>query len=74
MLKYVKSAAVALFGALAFVAAAPSFAALDPSVATGLTGIQTDATSLNALIVPVVIAILGMLIVVKLIKRFGNKI
>lgn len=65
---------VALGLAVTFGMVSPASAALDPSIATGLTGIQTDATSLNTLVVPVVFAILSMLIIIKLIKRFGNKL
>lgn len=60
----------------AVVALAPlsAFAALPTGVDTALAGVQTDATSLMAIVAPVVIAILGMTLVIKLIKRFGNKI
>jgi len=49
-------------------------AALDPSIATGITGLVTDATSLNGLIVPAMFAIFGMVLMIKLVKRFGNKL
>ncbi|SFA98633.1 hypothetical protein SAMN04515620_1116 [Collimonas sp. OK607] len=49
-------------------------ATLDPAVATSLTAIQTDATSLNGLVMPIVLGIFGMLVTYKLIKRFGGKI
>jgi hypothetical protein len=49
-------------------------ATIDPSVATAFTGIQTDATSLSGIVTPIVVAILGLLIVMKLIKRFGSKL
>lgn len=65
------SAGVALVSAFA---AGAANATLDPSISTGITGIQTDATSLNGLVMPVVVAILGMIVVYKLVKRFGNKI
>ncbi|MDP3671718.1 MAG: hypothetical protein Q8R69_18755 [Telluria sp.] len=49
-------------------------AAIDASVGTAFTALQTDATSLSAIVVPIVVAVLGLVIVIKLIKRFGNKI
>jgi len=49
-------------------------AAIDASVGTALTAVQADAVSLSALFTPVVIAVLGLFIVMKLIKRFGSKI
>lgn len=49
-------------------------AALDPSIATAMTGLQADATSLLALVFPVVLSIFAMLTGIKLFKRFGNKV
>ena len=49
-------------------------AALDSSVATAFTAVQTDAVALSAIVVPIVVAILGLVITIKLIKRFGSKI
>lgn len=49
-------------------------AAIDGSVSTALTAVQADATSLSAIVVPIVVAVMGLGIVIKLIKRFGNKI
>lgn len=49
-------------------------AAIDASVGTALTAIQTDATSLSALVIPIVVAVMGLMITIKLIKKFGNKI
>jgi len=51
-----------------------AMAAIDASVGTAFTAIQTDATALMAIVVPIIVAILGMVIVIKLIKRFGNKL
>lgn len=59
---------------MGLLASSPAFATLDPSIATGLTGIQTDATSLAGLVWPVLFTILGFIIMMKLAKRFGNKI
>lgn len=51
-----------------------SYAAVDASVAGAMTTIQTDAATLAGDVTPVVVAILGLVIGIKLIKRFGNKI
>lgn len=61
-------------GSVLGMGAMSAHAAIDASVGTAITGIVTDATSLNSLIVPAVITVLGMGVVIKLIKRFGNKI
>jgi len=49
-------------------------AALPTGVDTSITAIQTDATTLGGYVAPVLIAILGMTVGFKLIKRFTNKI
>jgi len=49
-------------------------AELPASVATTITAIQTDGTSLFDLVFPVVAAFLGLSIVIKLFKRFANKV
>lgn len=49
-------------------------AAVDPSVATAFNQIQTDATSLAGTVTPIVVAVLGLVIGIKLVKRFGSKI
>ena len=49
-------------------------AAIDASVGTAFTALQADAVSLSAIVVPIVVAVLGLMIVIKLIKRFGSKI
>jgi|GEM_PF-2773623 len=64
----------ASFMALVFGFSASAFAALDESVGTALAAVQTDASALSAIVVPIVVAVLGMSITIKLIKRFGNKI
>ena len=48
-------------------------AAIDGAVTTAFTAVQADAVSLSAIVVPIVVAILGLGITIKLIKRFGNK-
>ena len=49
-------------------------AAIDAAVAPALAAIETDAIALNAIVTPIVVSILGLFIVIKLIKRFGNKL
>ena len=49
-------------------------AALDASIATAFAAVQTDAIALSAIVIPIVVSILGLIIVIKLIKRFGNKL
>lgn len=49
-------------------------AALPAFVATTVASIQADGQSIFDLIFPVVGAFLGLVIVIKLFKRFGNKI
>lgn len=49
-------------------------AALPPEVATSTTTIQSDASAIFALVFPVVAAIVGLVVVVKLFKRFISKI
>lgn len=49
-------------------------AALPPEVGTSLTTIQTDAGAMFALVFPVVAAIVGLVVVVKLFKRFVSKV
>ncbi|MFJ2989653.1 major coat protein [Collimonas sp. NPDC087041] len=62
--------AVALLAA----GAARADATLDPSVAAAFTSMQANATAVFGLAMPVVASILGMVIVIKLVKRFGNKV
>jgi hypothetical protein len=49
-------------------------AALPAVVGTTLTGIQTDASSMFDLLFPVVGAVMGFFIILKLFKRGANKI
>lgn len=49
-------------------------AALPASVATTLTAIQTDGTSLFDLVFPVVGVFVGFAVILKLFKRFSNKV
>lgn len=49
-------------------------AALDASIGTAFTAVQTDAVALSALIIPIVVSVLGLMLTIKLIKKFGNKV
>lgn len=49
-------------------------AALPTSVGTTITAIEADGQAIFALIFPVVGAFLGLTIVIKLFKRFSNKV
>jgi hypothetical protein len=67
-------AASASVAAVILLATANANAAIDASVGTAFTAIQTDATSLLGIVTPIVVTVLGMFIVLKLIKKFGGKI
>lgn len=54
--------------------ASSAHAALDASIATGLTAVQADAVAILALVFPVVIAVFGLTMAPKLVKRFGRMI
>lgn len=67
----------AVAGALAAgltVSAGSAMAAVDGSVATAFAALQADAVSLAGIVTPIVVAIMGLGIAIKLIKKFGNKI
>ena len=49
-------------------------AALPAVVGTSLTAIQEDGSDIFDLVFPVVAAMLGLAIVIKLFKRFTNKV
>jgi len=72
-----KSKLALVGGVTGAVAAAPAFA-LDSGVSTALTtafaSMVTDATALQALVIVPIIGILTLTVIVKLIKRFGNKV
>lgn len=60
--------------ASAFVVSAAAHAEIDASVTTAMAQVKADATELSGIVTPIVIAIMGLGIVIKLIKRFGNKV
>ncbi|AEK61967.1 major coat protein [Collimonas fungivorans] len=59
--------------ALVATGAANAAATLDPSVAAAFTAIGDNATAMFGLAMPVVASVLGMFIVLRLFKKFGNK-
>lgn len=54
---------------LMFAFAFPSYAALDPAVATSFTAIQTDFSAMMALAWPVIGAILASLAIIGLVRK-----
>lgn len=64
----------AAVAALVLLASMNANAALDPAIGTAFTAVETDAKALSAIVVPIVVSILGLVIVIKLIKRFGSKL
>lgn len=60
--------------AAAALASQSAFAALPASVGTSITAMQTDGQAIFDLVFPVVAAMTGLVIVIKLMKRFSNKI
>ena len=63
-----------LLGLLLSVAHTPVFAALPAVIGTTLTEIQTDALAAIDLVWPVLLAVLGGFILIKIVKRASNKI
>lgn len=49
-------------------------AAVPAGVDTAFTAVGTDAATVAGYAVPIVLSVLGLTLVIKLIKRFGNKI
>lgn len=60
--------------ALAVAVSSASHAALPTGIGTGITGIQTDMLALVDLVWPAVIAGVAAVVILKLFKRFANKI
>jgi len=67
---------IALVGSLGLVAASISsaFAALPAAVGTAVTAMQTDGQGIFDLVFPVVAVLVGLGVVIKLFKRFSNKV
>jgi len=66
--------ALIVAGAMTMMAVDSAMAALPASVGTTVTAIQTDGQSIFDLVFPVVGTFLGLAIVIKLFKRFSNKV
>jgi len=73
MISKAKNAYLAL-GVTSMLVAGSAMAALPAAVATTVTSIETDGKAIFDLIFPVVGAFLGLAIVIKLFKRFSNKV
>jgi predicted permease len=61
-------------GVLMAAGVSSAFAALPAIVGTTLTQVQEDGLSLADLVWPVLLALLGASVLMKLSKRFGNKV
>jgi len=68
------NATVVAVGSALTVVAGQASAALPASVGTTFTGIQDDMQAVFDLAFPAVVLGLGLVIVIKLVKRFGSKI
>lgn len=66
-----KKLGAVLVGVLAL--ASSAFAALDASIATGLTSVQTDFNSLLSLVYPIMISITAAVVIFGLAKMFIHK-
>lgn len=72
-MKNINSPALAIAVALT-IAAQSAMAALPASVATTVTAIQDDGQDIFDLVFPVIATFVGLVVVVKLFKRFSNKL
>ena len=54
--------------------AGSAVAAVPAGVDTAFTAVGADAATVAGYAVPIVLSVLGLTLVIKLIKRFGNKI
>jgi major coat protein len=61
-------------GATLAVSSILAHAEIPASFDTAMTATTADATTLQGKVLPVVVAVMGLGIVIKLVKRFGNKI
>lgn len=64
----------AVLGLFASVMAVSAHAEIPAAVGTAMTAVLTDATSLQTIVIPIVVGVLGLTLVITLIKRFGSKI
>lgn len=65
---------VAVMFALFAMMSINAFAVLPASVGTSITAIQTDGQGVFDLVFPVVAAMVGLAVVIKLFKRFTSKV
>lgn len=72
-MNYLKTAFASLM-ALFLSLSISAHAALPAVVGTSLTAIETDGKDIFALVFPVIATLLGLAIVIKLFKRFTNKV
>ena len=68
------NAAIGALSAALLTASVAAHAELPAVVGTSLTAIKADGQSIFDLVFPVVAAMLGLAIVLKLFKRFTNKV
>lgn len=73
-MKNLKNKVAVIVATAATFAAAAANAAIDGSVSTAMNAVQQDAISLSAIVTPIIVAVMGLGIVMKLIKRFGGKL
>lgn len=71
--KYGSKPAAVVAGGMTAVSSAAN-AALPQSVTDGITTISTNVQAIFDAVIPVVALSLGLMILIKLFKRFGNKI
>ena len=65
---------IALGGSVVLASMGSAMAALPTAVGTTVTAIQTDASDIFDLVFPVVGIVIGLVVVIKLFKKFTNKI
>ncbi len=74
MFKSIQRRSTVAIAAIAGLGSASAFADLPAVIGTSLTGIQTDALAAIDLVWPVVMAVLGGFVVLKIVKRVVNKV
>lgn len=72
-MKSLKTLLLSAFAMLGLIASS-AHAEIPAVVGTTLEAVKTDATALQALVIPIVVSVLGLTLVITLIKRFGSKI
>lgn len=69
-----KSLFLSLFALVSAVFSGTAFAALPSGVAEGVATVKADGLAMADLVWPVIIALVGAVVLMKLFKRFINKI